>query len=67
MFKNVLHVQKKNVAIRLQVKCLLTVKSSEIIRSSFLSLTLSKFHRKPFLVRNLYFSCSVCFYTFSQD
>ena len=57
--KTLRHVQKcstcvkENVAIRLQVKYLLNANSSEIVCSSFLSLTLNKLLRKTFLVRNL--------------
>ena len=49
----------EDVAIRLQVKHLLKVDSLEIIwSSSFLLLTLKKFLRKSFLVRNIYCTCS---------
>lgn len=57
------YLQEKHVPllnkIRLQVKHLLKVDSLEIIWSnSFLLLTLKKFLRKSFLVRNIYCTCS---------
>ena len=69
-----MHVQKcstyakQNVVIRLSVKYLLDVNNSEIIRFSFSPLILNKLLRKPFLVRNLYFTCSgTVFITFLQE
>ena len=46
---------KQNVVKTLQVKYLLNVKGSEIIRSNFLSLFLRNFLRKPFFSYNFLF------------
>ena len=49
------HISKQNVAIRMEVKHLLNINSSEIIWPSFLLIIMNKLLRKPVLVRKSLF------------